>query len=367
MHKTFDKPLWRSIADTLRDDIVSGQYHSLAKLPSDNLLVRRFKATRTTISKVMKHLEASGLVLRRPGSGTFINASDRADGAFVAALVGDLGAQAFFSSICAQIARSDSVFGLNLVWGEDSAINLLGDVEPTDLLIEHYRQRNIKGVFFIPNNRTESDRSNKNNLIVRKLTEAGISVVLIDRDIERFPLASTCDFVGVDNIDAGFRQVRHLYDAGARNIYFVGQIGDVTSILGRINGFETALKSYGLPYRHHVIRTASPASSSLARALKLKKADGIVCCNDGYAVAVASALIKCRVRIPEQVRIIGMDDQPICRLFTIPLSSMRQPTTDIADEAVRLMALRVNNDRHPPRRVLIPAELIVRASSRSGT
>ena len=62
-----------------------------------------------------------------------------------------------------------------------------------------------------------------------------------------------------------------------------------------------------------------------------------------------------------RVRYVGIDDISHCR--SLGISSMRQPSRFIGEEAVRLMALRLRHDAIPARQVLFSAELVARNSS----
>jgi len=63
------------------------------------------------------------------------------------------------------------------------------------------------------------------------------------------------------------------------------------------------------------------------------------------------------------VKLIGLDDVSYSSFLPIPITTLRQPCRSIGVQAAELMALRVNNDQHPPRRILFETQLIVRESS----
>ncbi len=359
------KPLWRRIADTLRAEIIAGKYDKSGQLPSDNQLVRRYATTRATVIKAMAELETAGFIVRRIGAGTFLKPQQEAKNCYVATLIAGLGDSGFFVPICAQIAQSARSYGLNLIWGADSEFNAFGSEASIDHLIEHYQRQNIRGVFFAPDDDLgDGSAAERNRSVAARLAKAGIAVVLIDRDVETYPVASPYDFVGIDNIDAGYRQVEHLLEVGAKNIYYVGHHGSLSSTLGRISGFEAALRAAGLPNKERVMLTDSPSSATFARKLLKAKADGIVCCNDRYAVQLIAAFLGVGAKIPEQIKVIGIDDARIAKYAAVPVTTLRQPVNSIGEEAVRLMSLRLNKDNHPSRRILLATELIRRASTR---
>lgn len=64
--------LWKTIADTLRDEIAAGHYGPGARLPSEAALATRFGVNRHTVRHGLAHLAEAGLVHARRGSGVFV-------------------------------------------------------------------------------------------------------------------------------------------------------------------------------------------------------------------------------------------------------------------------------------------------------
>jgi DNA-binding GntR family transcriptional regulator len=60
------------VSRKLLEEIASGKYNTDRRLPSEAELVGRFKLSRPTISRALRDLEASGVIVRRPGSGTYL-------------------------------------------------------------------------------------------------------------------------------------------------------------------------------------------------------------------------------------------------------------------------------------------------------
>lgn len=69
-----DEPLWRQIAETLRDEINTGAYQSGDKLPSEARLADRFGVNRHTVRRSLADLAEAGLVISRRGAGVFVAA-----------------------------------------------------------------------------------------------------------------------------------------------------------------------------------------------------------------------------------------------------------------------------------------------------
>ncbi|HEV2372610.1 MAG TPA: GntR family transcriptional regulator [Streptosporangiaceae bacterium] len=65
-------PLWRQLADLLRDQIASGELPVGRVMPSEATLTQRYGLARGTVVKALDSLESDGLVERIQGRGTFV-------------------------------------------------------------------------------------------------------------------------------------------------------------------------------------------------------------------------------------------------------------------------------------------------------
>jgi DNA-binding LacI/PurR family transcriptional regulator len=93
---------------------------------------------------------------------------------------------------------------------------------------------------------------------------------------------------------------------------------------------------------------------------------GICAYNDDVAIAVVAACRTLGLRVPEDVAVIGFDDQPFSDLMA--LSSVRQPVDEQAlDITTRLLALIAEDSDEAPSdaTVVLPTELVVRGSTRA--
>ena len=68
------------------------------------------------------------------------------------------------------------------------------------------------------------------------------------------------------------------------------------------------------------------------------------------------------MRIPEDVRLVGIDDVSYASLLPVPLTTVRQPTRDIGEAALRTILDRIRMPHLPPRQVLLDGGLVIRRS-----
>lgn len=110
--------------------------------------------------------------------------------------------------------------------------------------------------------------------------------------------------------------------------------------------------------------TDAPLTEQLMRSLTSDATPvGIFACNDEMALMVYRAAARLGRRIPEDVSVIGFNDEPRAATANPPLTSVRQPLRAMAARAVELVhELRLHKDDHHER-VELPSELIVRGST----
>ena len=71
-----------------------------------------------------------------------------------------------------------------------------------------------------------------------------------------------------------------------------------------------------------------------------------------------------KLRVPEDVSIIGFDDIPMASWPSFNLTTVRQPVRDMVDASVEDLISRIKEPENPPNHKVITGELIVRGSSR---
>jgi len=188
-------------------------------------------------------------------------------------------------------------------------------------------------------------------------------VVLLDRGFMPYPERSAHDLVGVDNRRAGFMATAHLLGLGVQRLAFLAETNVANTVEARITGFLEALRSYGVSPERDPVWRGSPADEAFVRRLLgAFHPEGIVCANDLTAARLMQTLQGLGVRIPEEVRIVGMDDVKYASLLPVPLTTIHQDCAGIGAVAMATMVERLEHPELPVRDVLVPTRLVVRRS-----
>jgi DNA-binding LacI/PurR family transcriptional regulator len=363
------QPKYQQIVESLRAAIAAGHYREGARLPSEAELTRRHGVSRMTAVKAMQQLRQEGLLTRRTGSGTYAAESTGNATPVFGLLIPDLGQTEIFEPICKGMTRAPGAQGHSLSWGHSLHTGASKEDE-AEHLCQQYVEQKVSGVFFAPLE-FGARRDQVNRRILKSLRTARIPVVLLDRCVLEYPARSDFDLVGLDNRRAGYVVADHLLNQGARRVAFLAEAGSAETVDDRIVGYREALFAHGQrPEKAAVIRgdaaDVSLIAGVLEAAAKVDRIDAFLCANDHTAAKLMRTLMSLELRVPEDIRIAGIDDVRYAGLLPVPLTTFHQPCLDIGAAAIAAMRERVGNPELPARSILLNGYLVVRESCGAG-
>ena len=349
------------IVESVRSDIASGRYRSGGRLPSEAELVRKFAVSRMTVVKAIRQLQQEGLLVRRPGSGTYAADSAAGESMVFGLLIPDLGQTEIFEPICRGMVRSPLAAKHSLSWGQTLAAGEHG-AEEAEQMCYRYIEQGVFGVFFAPQE-FGPQHQKVNARILQALDKANIPVVLLDRCVLKYPERSNYDLIGLDNRRAGYIVTDHLIHQGGRHVAFFAREGSAETVEDRIAGYHEALYDNDLAISKDLLFRGDAADKAFVEAaLRTQKIDAIMCANDLTAANLMQTLLGLGVRIPDDVRIAGVDDVKYAKLLPIPLTTFHQPCAELGAVSMATMLERVRNRQLPARSILLNGTLVVRQS-----
>lgn len=359
-HARTPAPKHRLVYEALEREIRGGGFRHGARFPSEAALVARFGVSRITVGRSVRDLRRAGLVVRRPGSGTYVSAPDAVERRSLGLLIPERGETAIFEPICRGMMESARAADHVLVQG---SLNGGGSkAERAWTLCRQYIERQVGGVFFAPLEHV-GDKDAANQRIVRALDAARIAVVLLDRPMAPYPEPGRHDLVGIDNHEAGYTVTEHLLRIGPRRVAFVAQPLSAATVDAREAGYRAALYARDAPFERGFVARIDPTDTpTVASLIKRVKPDGIVCANDWTAARLMRTLLAMGHRVPEDVRLVGIDDADYADVLPVPLTTFRQPAREIGEAALSAMLDRIAGAALPPRNILLHGSLVVRAS-----
>jgi DNA-binding LacI/PurR family transcriptional regulator len=170
-----------------------------------------------------------------------------------------------------------------------------------------------------------------------QLRARGIPFVVLDPMTE---LPDDVPFVGATNWSAGRSATRHLTELGHRRIAMIAGSDNLLYCRARLDGYRSAMEAAGLTVDPNlIVRTeltqedGYTAASALLR--RPDRPTAIFACNDLQALGVYQAARDAGLRIPFDVSSVG-DDVPVAALMDPPMTTVRQPLTEMAVAATEL-------------------------------
>ena len=173
-------------------------------------------------------------------------------------------------------------------------------------------------------------------------------------------------YVDMDDAGAAREMTAYLLGLGHRRIAFIiGRTGHHASEL-RLLGYKAALKAQKIPFAPDYVRQGDFLfDSGLQAARQLltlpKRPTAIFAANDDMAAGALMAAHEMGVAVPDELSVAGFDDAAISRTVWPPLTTIRQPTYDLAYTAADLLLQALEGA--PPKPVRLPHQLIARAST----
>jgi len=174
--------------------------------------------------------------------------------------------------------------------------------------------------------------------------------------------------ITLDDVFGGQVAIEHLLKSGRRNIGLISGPLISLSSLGRIKGYQNALKSANIPINENWIRHCHPVvEAGQETAFDLLKRNpeitALFCHNDLIAVGALQACSELGLRVPDDIAIIGYDDIGLSALVTPALTTLRVPRTDIGTLAMQMLLNQIDDESADFQEIFMKPELIIRESA----
>jgi len=173
--------------------------------------------------------------------------------------------------------------------------------------------------------------------------------------------------IKIDNFGGAKAAIQYLLDNGHRDIVHLSGPLAFRDTRARLSGIDAAIAEAGLPKGTvHVVHGEFLEQFGYEETLTLldsgRKFTAIFAGDDDIAAGVILALKERGVRIPEDISVMGFDDNFHARHLTPGLTTIRQPTMAIGQMAVEMLVSILKGETLPETEITIPIELVVRDS-----
>jgi DNA-binding LacI/PurR family transcriptional regulator len=344
------RPLYLSVRDAIRSAIDTGIFQPGQQIPSTKMLSEQMSVSLVTAHRAMRELVASGVLSRTQGKGTYVDSR-------------------YF-----QKSREVSLCRMGLVFHREAS------------LADYYHGQVLEGVRQAANHlavdlmllRFEEDLRNECDgyLYVNPMAEQLETICADGRKQPSFvvgarPSSKKIASIDVDNVDIGRQAVMHLVSMGHREIGYVGGADEISNSADRWTGFAEAMNEQGLLIREcNVIKGRNWQLDDKERMALIRALSGpnrptaIFAAGYSFALDVYTAAGTVGLRLPEQLSVVGVDDPSSAPHLSPPLTTLRQPLTQLGYAAVNALAAQIQKLPGEAAAVrMLWAELIIRRSS----
>lgn len=262
----------------------------------------------------------------------------------------------FFSSVINGIQDYVNDTGYQLIISQTEESN-----EKEKEILQAMSRVRVDGFLVSPTSETHDAKH------FNKLVDNGTPLVIFDRDC----VGCNADKVLVDDYEGAFQAVEYLIKSGCRRIAHITGPDNLSISTHRLNGYLDALKKHNISKKNELIFNVKgftpefgvEAAKSMMELRQLP--DAIFAINDGIAIGAMYVIKEAGIQIPNQISVVGFDDEPHSSYFIPPLTSVWQPVYDMGLLSARILLNKLRGEKTAKTRFeILKPELIVRESSR---
>jgi LacI family transcriptional regulator len=227
-----------------------------------------------------------------------------------------------------------------------------------DTQLESIQKHQVAGLLIVT--------SGSDGTRLKMLQDSGIPVVALDRPVAGLQ----ADAVLVENREGAENGVRHLIEHGHKRIACVGFDTGSYTLHERIEGYKSAMRDAGLqPILNTDVNSLEAMQALVLRWMTEEdRPTAVFSVKRISSICLIQALHLHKVRVPEDIAVIGFDDFELAEVLGTPLTVVRQSPTEMARTAAEILFSKISNTQtnqlsdQKTVKMLFPVELVVRRS-----
>jgi len=196
----------------------------------------------------------------------------------------------------------------------------------------------------------------------------GVPIIFFDRVFEH----KQCTSIVIDNVKAGYEATTHLIAQGGQKIVHITGNLSRNVYTDRLKGYKFALLENGLPYQEENVYSINLTSEidlnkALNKILNGKALpDSLFVANDSCAVSCIKFFKKAGIRIPQDIAIVGFNNDPLACVIEPNLTTIDYPGCEMGEVAAKNLINHLNgvHDINSTNTIILRSDLIIRESSR---
>lgn len=250
-----------------------------------------------------------------------------------------------------------------------------GNAEKKRRQLDYLTQGRVDGIILYGSTVFDDD-------LIRHLAQTNFPLVLVENDLSNANLNK----IVIDNTGGAFTATEHLIKLGHRKIAHIGGDLNLKITTDRMNGFVNALQEYSIPIDRNLILFPdftglenqdndfgtyrkmfyTRGYEEMQRLIQTDKVpDAVFSASDLSAFGAIRALTDHGLRVPEDVSVIGFDDETADASlpYATPITTMRQPLAQAGYESIQMLIGSLEHPGSPVQRRLLYTQLIKRQTT----
>lgn len=175
----------------------------------------------------------------------------------------------------------------------------------------------------------------------------------------------------VDNYNSSYNAIQFLINSGYRNIGFVTADLDLIQLQDRMQGYKDALKKNGIKEnKRNIFKLPFDADTeesvhAIKTFIKQQQMDAVFFTTNYLGIMGLQSISELKLNVPGELAIVSFDDNEIFNLYPPGITTVRQPTYEIAKSAIDLLLLQMSPEKCDisKAKLQIPATLVERGST----
>ncbi len=303
-------------------------------------------ATKERVKKLMTELDYHPNMIAR----SLIKRTSHTLGLILSRSTDSAFSNPFFSEIIRGISAVTQSYHYNLMLAtaEDYA-------EEARQCLQMVTEKRVDGILLLA--------SRVNDELIPELLQNSYPFVVVGRS----PEINKCFSVNNDNIQAAYLAVRHLFNLGHQKIALLNGPEEYILCQDRYEGYRFAFREFGIEHDPLLVKKGAFSQDDGYRLtlelLTLKPPPtAIFAVDDLMALGAYKAIKEKKLRIPEDIAVVGFNDDPLASVIEPNLTTVRIPIYEMGVAASKMIIALLQNQEVFPAQKILSSELIIRDS-----
>jgi len=224
-------------------------------------------------------------------------------------------------------------------------------------VLEIFVAKRISGILLVP-------CSVENRSLLERILRNGIPIVQVNRKVEGLDT----DIVMSNNYKAAYTATEHLIERGRKKIVFFGYDPDSLALIDKKKGYDKALEDYGIKDNFTIILRQNDENNITESFHSFldsgQEFDSIICTTQTKTSIALHLLQDHDIKIPENVAVVGFDDNTWASMLWRPLTVISESTYKMGEVAVQVLLDRLEKrESGPSKSIILEDEFVVRETT----